>query len=43
VRTISRLLLEHHQLASAAGPVALSEIAVVTPFNMIGAGNPQPD
>lgn len=43
VRTIYRLLLEHHQMASAAGPVALSEIAVVTPFNMIGAGNPQPD
>jgi LacI family transcriptional regulator len=43
IRAIYRLLLEHHRAASAAGPAALSEIAVVTPFNMIGAGNPQPD
>lgn len=43
IRTIYRLLLEHHHAASAAGPPALSQIAVVTPFNMIGATEPRPD
>jgi LacI family transcriptional regulator len=43
IRTIYRLLLEHHHAASAAGPAALSQIAVVTPFNLIGASEPQSD
>lgn len=43
IRTIYRLLLHRHHAASAAGGDALSEVAVVTPFNMMGTVDAQPD
>jgi LacI family transcriptional regulator len=43
IRTIYRLLLHHHHAAGAAGSAPVSEIAVVTPFNMTDAFNAQSD